>query len=87
MVNFFILQLKLFCEKFQEIVSAGGKTVWGDPAEVGKVVGGAAFDVVLDNNGKDLDAVRFVALVLETQILNYVVLVCYIDCKVVRYPT
>ena len=86
MVNFFILQLKLFCEKFQEIVSAGGKTVWGDPAEVGKVVGGAAFDVVLDNNGKDLDAVRFVALVLETHILNYVVLVCYIDCKVVRYP-
>lgn len=53
-------------------MSAGGKTVWGDPAEVGKVVGGAAFDVVLDNNGKDLDAVRFVALVLETQILNYV---------------
>jgi hypothetical protein len=47
-------------------VSGGGKTVWGDPAEVGKVVGGAAFDVVLDNNGKDLDAVRFVALVLDT---------------------
>ncbi|KAL4602989.1 hypothetical protein ACB092_10G093700 [Castanea dentata] len=44
--------------RFSEIVSAGGKTVWGDPAEVGKVVGGAAFDVVLDNNGKDLDAVR-----------------------------
>lgn len=76
-----------YLKKFQEIVSAGGKTVWGDPAEVGKVVGGAAFDVVLDNNGKDLDAVRFVALVLETQILNYVVLVCYIDCKAVRYPT
>ena len=79
--------LLCYLKKFQEIVSAGGKTVWGDPAEVGKVVGGAAFDVVLDNNGKDLDAVRFVALVLETQILNYVVLVCYIDCKVVRYPT
>ncbi|GMY16669.1 chloroplast stem-loop binding protein of 41 kDa a, chloroplastic [Fagus crenata] len=44
--------------RFSEIVSGGGKTVWGDPAEVGKVVGGAAFDVVLDNNGKDLDTVR-----------------------------
>ncbi|EXB39373.1 hypothetical protein L484_025068 [Morus notabilis] len=44
--------------RFSEIVSAGGKTVWGDPAEVGKVVGGAEFDVVLDNNGKDLDTVR-----------------------------
>ncbi|KAL5860248.1 hypothetical protein ACOSQ4_001544 [Xanthoceras sorbifolium] len=47
--------------RFSEIVSAGGKTVWGDPAEVEKVVGGAAFDVVLDNNGKDLDTVRPVA--------------------------
>uniref|UniRef100_A0A1U7ZUW2 Chloroplast stem-loop binding protein of 41 kDa a, chloroplastic n=1 Tax=Nelumbo nucifera TaxID=4432 RepID=A0A1U7ZUW2_NELNU len=47
--------------RFSEIVSAGGRTVWGDPSEVGKVVGGAAFDVVLDNNGKDLDTVRPVA--------------------------
>ncbi|WCJ21529.1 chloroplast stem-loop binding protein of 41 kDa [Euphorbia peplus] len=47
--------------RFSEIVSGGGKTVWGDPAEVGKVVGGETFDVVLDNNGKDLDAVRPVA--------------------------
>ncbi|KAG6571471.1 Chloroplast stem-loop binding protein of 41 kDa a, chloroplastic, partial [Cucurbita argyrosperma subsp. sororia] len=44
--------------RFSEIVSAGGKTVWGDPAEVGKVVAGASFDVVLDNNGKDIDSVR-----------------------------
>ncbi|XP_044501480.1 chloroplast stem-loop binding protein of 41 kDa a, chloroplastic [Mangifera indica] len=44
--------------RFSEVTSAGGKTVWGDPAEVGKAVGGAAFDVVLDNNGKDLDTVR-----------------------------
>jgi hypothetical protein len=41
-------------------VSAGGKTIWGDPSEVEKVVGGATFDVVLDNNGKDLDAVKYV---------------------------
>ncbi|XP_030444096.2 chloroplast stem-loop binding protein of 41 kDa a, chloroplastic [Syzygium oleosum] len=47
--------------RFSEIVSGGGKTVWGDPGDVGKVVGGEAFDVVLDNNGKDLDAVRPVA--------------------------
>ncbi|KAJ9696278.1 hypothetical protein PVL29_008489 [Vitis rotundifolia] len=44
--------------RFSEITSAGGKTLWGDPAEVGKVVAGAAFDVVLDNNGKDIDTVR-----------------------------
>ncbi len=64
----YILQLEFFViwKIVQEIVSGGGKTVWGDPAEVGKVVGGAAFDVVLDNNGKDLDTVRFVALVLDT---------------------
>lgn len=49
----------------QEIVSAGGKTVWGDPAEIGKVLDGAAFDVVLDNNGKDLDAVRSIDLILK----------------------
>ncbi|CAM8897103.1 unnamed protein product [Rhodiola kirilowii] len=44
--------------RFNEITAAGGKTVWGDPAAVGEVVGGASFDVVLDNNGKDLDSVR-----------------------------
>ncbi|MQL68987.1 hypothetical protein Taro_001267 [Colocasia esculenta] len=47
--------------RFSELVSAGGCTVWGNPADVGKIVGGAAFDVVLDNNGKDLDTVRPVA--------------------------
>ncbi|KAM7527183.1 hypothetical protein LguiB_030593 [Lonicera macranthoides] len=47
--------------RFSEIVSAGGRPVWGNPAEIGKVLEGSAFDVVLDNNGKDLDAVRPVA--------------------------
>ncbi|KAF3436300.1 hypothetical protein FNV43_RR23392 [Rhamnella rubrinervis] len=47
--------------RFSELVSAGGRTVWGDPADVGKAVGGSAFDVVLDNNGKDLDTVKPVA--------------------------
>ncbi|CAN6180542.1 unnamed protein product [Urochloa humidicola] len=47
--------------RFSELTSAGGKTVWGDPSDVGLAVGGASFDVVLDNNGKDLDAVRSVA--------------------------
>ncbi|KAK8630709.1 hypothetical protein V6N13_079490 [Hibiscus sabdariffa] len=42
----------------EEITRAGGKTMWGDPADVGNVVAGATFDVVLDNNGKDLDTVR-----------------------------
>ena len=35
--------------------------MWGDPTEIGKVLEGAQFDAVLDNNGKDLDTVRFVA--------------------------
>ncbi|GAB2213642.1 hypothetical protein Droror1_Dr00017954 [Drosera rotundifolia] len=48
-------------DRFGEIVSGGGKTVWGDPADVGKVIGGEGFDVVLENNGKDLDAFRPVA--------------------------
>lgn len=66
-MNFFDLQLELLCylRTFQEIVSAGGRTVWGNAADVGKAVGGATFDVVLDNNGKDLDAVRFVSLIVE----------------------
>ncbi|KAI3846890.1 hypothetical protein MKX03_016546 [Papaver bracteatum] len=44
--------------RFSEIVSVGGKTMWGNPTDVGKIVVGAAFDVVLDNNDKDLDIVR-----------------------------
>ncbi|KAK3018335.1 hypothetical protein RJ639_004747 [Escallonia herrerae] len=47
--------------RFSEIVSGGGKTVWGAPAQIGSVLEGSAFDVVLDNNGKDLDTVRPVA--------------------------
>ncbi|KAI3723170.1 hypothetical protein L2E82_34576 [Cichorium intybus] len=45
-----------------EIVDGGGKTLWGDVSAVGTVLEGLTFDVVLDNNGKDLDAVRFVLL-------------------------
>ncbi|PIA30770.1 hypothetical protein AQUCO_05400106v1 [Aquilegia coerulea] len=44
--------------RFSEITSIGGGTIWGNPADVGKVVEGLSFDVVLDNNGKDLDTVR-----------------------------
>ncbi|KAF6144258.1 hypothetical protein GIB67_024485 [Kingdonia uniflora] len=47
--------------RFSEIVGAGCRTVWGDPADVGKAVDRVAFDVVLDNNGKDIDTVRPVA--------------------------
>ncbi|KAF5733957.1 hypothetical protein HS088_TW16G00398 [Tripterygium wilfordii] len=44
--------------RFSEIVTAGGKTVWGNPSDIGKVLEGEEADVVLDNNGKDLDTVR-----------------------------
>lgn len=55
----------------QEIVSGGGKTVWGEPADVGKIVGGEIFDVVLDNNGKDLESVRFLSLMVFVFNENY----------------
>lgn len=51
-------------------MSGGGKTVWGDPAEIGKVLEGASFDVVLDNNGKDIDTVRFVKFYFFSLILS-----------------
>lgn len=57
-------------KNIQEIVSAGGSTVWGNPAEVGSVVGGEAFDVVLDNNGKDLETVRFVCCIDSCILFN-----------------
>ncbi|PHU22666.1 Chloroplast stem-loop binding protein of 41 kDa a, chloroplastic [Capsicum chinense] len=44
--------------RFSEITDAGGRTVWGNPADVGKILEGEVFDAVLDNNGKDLDTVR-----------------------------
>lgn len=47
--------------RFSELREAGAKTVWGSPSNIGAAVGSASFDVVLDNNGKDLDAVKPVA--------------------------
>lgn len=46
-------------------MSAGGKTVWGDPADIGKVLEGTAFDAVLDNNGKDLETVRLINSLID----------------------
>ncbi|KAF7129612.1 hypothetical protein RHSIM_Rhsim10G0017600 [Rhododendron simsii] len=43
-----------------EILRACGKTVWGNPTDIGKVLEGAVCDAVLDNNGKDLDVVGLV---------------------------
>lgn len=51
-------------------MSAGGRTVWGNPSEIGSVVGGEVFDVVLENNGKDLETVRFVVLILALTYLQ-----------------
>lgn len=44
--------------RFNEITESGGKTVWGEPSAIGTVLDGLTFDVVLDNNGKDLDTVK-----------------------------
>ncbi|PWA56843.1 hypothetical protein CTI12_AA412360 [Artemisia annua] len=44
--------------RFNEITESGGKTVWGEPSAIGTVLEGLTFDVVLDNNGKDLDTVK-----------------------------
>jgi hypothetical protein len=57
------------CWGRQELTGAGGKTVWGDPADIGAAVGGASFDVVLDNNGKGLDAVKYVRLVVPSSVV------------------
>ena len=43
---------------FDEIRSMGVKTVWANPDEVSTKHAGAKFDVVVDNNGKDMDTVR-----------------------------
>lgn len=44
---------------FKELRNVGVTTAWGDPADLGAALGGyASFDVVLDNNGKDLETVR-----------------------------
>lgn len=58
-------------------MSAGGKTKWGNPAEVGSVVQGAAFDVVLDNNGKDLETVRSVT--------HNVLILCHCFCVTLNF--
>lgn len=47
-------------------MSASGKTVWGDPTDIGKVLEGADFDAVLDNNGKDLETVRLINLLIDS---------------------
>ena len=46
---------------FNELTSAGVQTVWADPGELATKAAGAQFDVVVDNNGKDLDSVGPVA--------------------------
>ena len=46
---------------FNELTSAGVQTVWADPSELATKATGAQFDVVVDNNGKDLDSVGPVA--------------------------
>ena len=43
---------------FGELRALGVNTVWGDPSNIAAAVGpNARFDVVVDNNGKDMDAV------------------------------
>lgn len=44
--------------------------MWGEPAEIGKALEGSAFDVVLDNNGKDLDTVRFVIASINSMVFG-----------------
>jgi nucleoside-diphosphate-sugar epimerase len=42
---------------FDELRAAGVTTAWGEPSALGAALPGAKFDVVIDNNGKDMDAV------------------------------
>ncbi|CAI7777217.1 unnamed protein product [Closterium sp. NIES-54] len=53
---------KLPFSRFSELRAEGVRTEWGDPARLSAVFGATGgFDVVLDNNGKDLDSVKPVA--------------------------
>lgn len=47
--------------RFSELRDLGAQTVWGNPGAIGTVVGSASYDIVLENNGKDLEAVKPVA--------------------------
>jgi hypothetical protein len=42
---------------FDELRAAGVTTAWGEPSALSAALPGAKFDVVIDNNGKDMDAV------------------------------
>jgi len=42
---------------FGELRAAGVATAWGEPAALAAALPGQAFDVVVDNNGKDLESV------------------------------
>ena len=46
---------------FSELTSAGVTTCWANPEELATKAAGQSFDVVVDNNGKDLDTVGPVA--------------------------
>jgi NAD(P)H-hydrate repair Nnr-like enzyme with NAD(P)H-hydrate epimerase domain len=50
--------------RFSELRDLGVETVWGEPADIG-VLGLSSFDVVLDNNGKTLEVVKYVVLCLS----------------------
>ena len=46
---------------FSELTSAGVTTCWANPEELATKAAGQSFDVVVDNNGKDLDTVGPIA--------------------------
>jgi hypothetical protein len=46
---------------FGELSSAGVKTMWANPNDLATLPGQPEFDVVVDNNGKDMDTVGPVA--------------------------
>jgi len=48
------MQKEPFC-RWGELRDLGVATVWGEPADCAAVTGGEQFDVVVDNNGKDLE--------------------------------
>eukprot|EP00249_Psilotum_nudum_P016427 c25818_g1_i3 orf=421-1572(-) len=47
--------------RFAELREIGVQTVWGNPSDISAVAAIISYDVVLDNNGKDLDTVKPVA--------------------------
>lgn len=70
--------------RFDELRAAGVTTVWGEAAAAGAATGGAVFDVVIDNNGKDMKGVK--PVIDWAQVCNCLAITqCWCTRRLVRH--